>query len=175
MTEPVWPQEPGRPQPIYPDMGYGQYQPASPPGQQPFFVQPRPRTGKRSRWLAIGLPVGLVLVVGGVALAVAGVHSVGEASGAVDRFGAAIRDGRFSDAHGMLCAADRTNVSTEQMAQHYGTGPRVTAYEVADVNVANVNGHSSASAVLVLKTEDGLSNQINLQLVREDGAWRPCP
>jgi len=194
MTEPVWPQQPGAaawtppptvgfpappasyPQPAYPNTTYGQYPPVVPTGQQPFFVQPRPRRGKRSRWLTVGLPIGSVLLVGGcAALVVAGVHSVGQANGAVARYGAAIRDGRFTDAHGMLCEADRTQVSAEQMAQHYATGPRVTGYEVGDVHVSNVNGHSSGSAVLVLRTEDGLSNQLNLPLVRENGAWRPCP
>jgi hypothetical protein len=116
-----------------------------------------------------------LLIGGGAALAVTVVHSVGQANAAVDRYGAAIRDGRFTDAQAMLCGADRAHVSATQMARHYATGPRVTGYQVGEVHVANVNGHSIGSAVLVLKTEDGLSNQLNLPLAREDGAWRPCP
>lgn len=167
--------------PGYPPPGFapGSYGPAgfAPPGYPPPpWMRPRKR---RSRWLTVGLPVGISTVVVAVVtvLIVLGLsvsHDVNAAQDAAAKYGAAVSSGRYTDAQAMLCAQDRSQVTADELAAHY-SNPRVVGYEVLDVNVQDTNGQTGARAVLVLQTDDGLSNQISLDLAKESDGWHPCP
>lgn len=178
------------PPPVY---GPGQYSPAGfPPGPyvQPGFpppsfahgyppppwMQPRKR---HSRWLTVGLPLGIGTLVVAVitTLIVLGIsvsHDVSGAQTAAASYGAAVSSGRYNDAQAMLCTEDKSRVTPDELASHY-SNPRVIGYEVVSVDVQNFNGQTTARAVLLLRTDDGLSNQINLVIAKEADGWHPCP
>ena len=132
---------------------------------------------RHSKWLTVGLPVGLgvALIIGLIVVGVVAIsHAVGPARDAAKSYGAAISQARFADAQAMLCARDRDQVTSDQLAAHYSSPP-VTGYAVTSVNVEDMNGHTSADATLVLSTADGLRDETDLPLVKESGQWRPCP
>ena len=148
------------------------YQPGYPP---PGFAPPRRR---RSRWLTVGLPIGLVLLLGGcgavVTLFVTSIGtSIQPAQQAAKAYAQALVDQRWPDAQAMLCSQDRV-VPPDQLAAHY-SNPRLTGYSVQNVNVSNFNGTVSATAVLRFSTADGLSNTTTLPLTKEGDTWHPCP
>jgi hypothetical protein len=152
--------------PPYPSPGYG-----PPPG----FVPSRRR---RSRWLTVGLPVGLVLLLGGGGAAITlFVTSVGTsikpAEQAANAYAKALVEQRWSDAQAMLCSQDRV-VTPDQLAAHYSR-PQLTGYSVEGVNVMNYNGQVSATATIRFDTADGLYNSTTVPLTKENAAWRPCP
>ena len=148
-----------------------------PPGAYPWAPYPPPRR-RRSRWLTVGLPLGLVLLLGGCAVAVAAFAtsigtSIKPAQEAATAYAEALVHQRWADAQAMLCAQDR-RVTPDQLAAHYAN-PRPTGYAVQGVNVTNYNGKVSAVATLRLDTADGLSNTTSLPLIKEGETWRPCP
>lgn len=154
--------------------------PYAPQGPYPHYGYPPfpPPKKRRSRWLTVGLPVGLVLLLGGCgalfALGTVAVHDVNGATKAADQYGAAVSAGRYEDAQAMLCTVDRNQVTADELAAHY-SNPRVVGYQVSGVNVTSFNGQTTASAVLVLRTADGLSNQIRIGVVKESDGWHACP
>jgi hypothetical protein len=150
---------------------------APPPGAYPWAPYPPPRR-RRSRWLTVGLPLGLVLLLGGCGVAVAAfVTSIGTsikpAQEAATAYAKALVDQRWADAQAMLCAQDR-GVTPDQLAAHYAQ-PRLTDFSVEGVNVTNYNGRVSATATLRIGTADGLSNSTTLPLTKEGDTWHPCP
>ena len=158
---------------------YGQPPPAGPYPWPPYppagFVPPRRR---RSRWLTVGLPIGLVLLLGGcgaaITLFVTSIgSSIGPAQQAATAYAKALVDQRWSDAQAMLCSQDRV-ATADQLAAHYST-PRLTGYTVDGVNVSNVNGQVSATATIRFDTADGLHNSTTLPLTKEGDTWHPCP
>jgi hypothetical protein len=153
--------------------GYGAYPPApyAPPGP--------PVRRRRSRWLTIGLPLGLVLLLGGCATAVVLlVHALGDAIGpakqAADDWAQALVEQRWDDAQGQLCAGDRAVVTAADLSAHYASPP-LTGYRLEGVHVTSVNGDESADAEIAFTTADGLGTRTTLPLAKEDGGWRPCP
>jgi hypothetical protein len=119
-----------------------------------------------------------VVVLGGIIAAVVLLvttvgNAIGPAQKAADAWGAALVAHRWDDAQGMLCGLDRS-VTAEDIADHYGH-PAPTSYEVDGISVSTSNGKTTADAALVLHTADGLSNRVELPLLRENGTWRPCP
>jgi hypothetical protein len=164
---PAWAPPPGQPHPpgAYP------WAPNAPSG----FVPPRRR---RSRWLTVGLPLGMVLLLGGCGAAIALFatsigNSIKPAQQAATAYAEALVGQRWGDAQAMLCSVDR-GVTPDQMAAHYAQ-PRLTGYAVEGVNVVNYNGTVSATATLRLDTADGLSNSMTLPLRKEGDTWHPCP
>jgi hypothetical protein len=153
----------------------GQPPPSGAPPWPPYSPPPRRR---RSRWLTVGLPLGLVLLLGGCGVAVAAlVTSIGSsiqpAQDAATAYAKALVDQRWADAQVLLCSQDRA-VTPDQLAAHYAN-PRPTGYAVQGVNVTNMNGRVSAVATLRLDTADGLSNTTTLPLIKEGDTWHPCP
>lgn len=153
-----------------------------PPGAYPWPPYPPPgyasRRRRRSRWLTVGLPIGLVLLLGGCGAAITlFVTSVGSSIEPAQKAATAYADAlvaqRWGDAQAMLCSQDSV-VTPDQMAAHY-SNPRLTGYSVQNVNVSNVNGKVSATAVLRFSTADGLSNTTTLPLTKEGDTWHPCP
>lgn len=158
---------------------HGQPPPAG-PYPWPQYPPPgfAPRRRRRSRWLTVGLPIGLVLLLGGCGAAITlFVTSIGTsikpAQQAASAYAQALVAQRWSDAQAMLCSQDRT-VTPDQVAAHY-SNPRLTGYTVENVNVTNFNGKVSATAILRFDTADGLSNSITLPLTKEGDSWHPCP
>jgi hypothetical protein len=154
----------------------------TPAGAYPSAPQPPPGVAptrrRRSRWLTVGLPIGLVLLLGGcgavvTVFAISVGNDIKPAEQAATAYADALVDQRWSDAQAMLCSQDRV-VTPEQMAAHYST-PRLTGYTVEGVNVVNYNGKLSATATIRIGTADGLSNSTTLPLRKEGGAWHPCP
>ncbi|WP_131801653.1 Rv0361 family membrane protein [Klenkia soli] len=141
-------------------------------------VGPPLRRRRRSRWLTVGLPVGLVVLVlvgaGGWWLVSAVSGALGPVSESAHRYADALVAGRWADAQGQLCSADRVQVTPEQLAAHYGS-PQLTDVQVIGVSVESSNGEQTGSVQLVLTTADGLDTETTLWMAREDGGWRPCP
>ncbi|SDF45160.1 hypothetical protein SAMN05660324_0155 [Klenkia brasiliensis] len=133
---------------------------------------------RRSRWLTVGLPVGLAVLlllgVGAFVLVRAVSGAVAPVGDAASGYAQALVDGRWADAHGSLCAADRAATTPDDLARRYGS-PQVTGYQVVGVQVESYNGETSATVQLVLSAPGGLDDQTVLPMVQEDGAWRPCP
>jgi len=138
---------------------------------------PAPRR-RRSRWLTVGLPLGVLLSAGLVAAIVVAVHALSgalaPAQQAASSYARALVDGRWNDAQGQLCAHDRSTVTADALAQHYSS-PALTGYRLDGINVSSVNGRSSGEARLVFTTADGLETATVLPLADDDGTWRPCP
>lgn len=168
--------------------------PGPPPGSGPPHAQPppvgaypwapHPPSGfapprrRRSRWLTVGLPIGLVLLLGGcgatITLFVTSVGtSIKPAQQAATTYAKALVEQRWSDAQAMLCSQDRV-ATADQLAAHY-SNPRLTGYTVEGVNVVNYNGQVSATATIRFATADGLSDSTTLPLTKEGGTWHPCP
>ena len=147
-----------------------QHQQWAPPAWTP---QPARR---RSRWLTVGLPVGIVvlaLVVLGL-LAVRGfAGSIGPAQDAARAYATALVEQRWDDAHAMLCEASAEAVTAQELAASFGEPP-LTGSRVEGVNVVWSNGRTTGDATVVLETEGGVPERILLALVEEDGDWRPC-
>lgn len=162
---PGWVPPPGQPAGAYP------WPPYPPPG----YVPPK---RCRSRWLTVGLPIGLVLLLGGcgvlVTLFVTSVGaSIKPAQQAATSFAQALVSHRYSDAQAMLCSRDQS-VTPERIAaqwEHIG----ITGFTVEGVNVSDVNGHLSASAGIRFTTAGGLDSTTTLPLTKESGTWHPCP
>jgi hypothetical protein len=147
--------------------------PAPPP---PGFPRPRRR---HSRWLTVGLPIGVVLFLGGcgavVTLLVTTVgRDVEPAQRAASSYAQALVDQRFAEAQHMMCARDQAAISPAALAEHYFR-PELTAYKVDGLTVTNSNGSVTARADVRFTTTDGLQNSTDLLLVKENGTWRPCP
>lgn len=100
-------------------------------------------------------------------------NAVGPAKQAADAWGAALAAHRWDDAQAMLCGLDRA-VTAEDLAAHYGT-PAPVGYAIDGIQVVSSNGETTAHVQLVLHTADGLSNDEDLPLLRENGTWHPCP
>ncbi|GAB4081339.1 hypothetical protein GCM10028783_22880 [Modestobacter muralis] len=157
-TSPItYPQEPWAP-PAHP------YQPAPP--------------RRRSRWLTIGLPIGvLALVCLGVAVwfgVRAFLGTLGPARTAAEDYATALVEGRWDDAQGQLCESDRSVVTADALAQEYSS-PDVTGYRLEGINVVSSNGRTSGEARLVFETTSGLDTTTVLPLEKDGDTWRPCP
>lgn len=150
--------------------------PYYPPAPPPCAAPPRRR---RSRWLTVGLPVGAVLGLGAIVAAVVLVTrtvsaGIGSAEQAARDYATALVDQRWQDAHEQLCARDRSAITADQLARHYGQ-PRVTGYTVLGVAVSNYDGRSSAQTDIEFRTADGLTTRTEIPLAQDGSRWRPCP
>lgn len=138
---------------------------------------PTPRRG-RSRWLTVGLPVGLVVlaVLGVLAfLVVRGfTEGIRPAQDATRSYASALVDQRWDDAHAMLCRSSAEEFSAEQLATSFGSPP-LTGSSIEGVSVQWSNGRTSGEATVVLESDGGVRERTVLPLVEEDGTWRPCP
>jgi hypothetical protein len=175
--EPPQPPTPGPPPGWAPP--HGQPPPA---GAHPWPAYPpsgyMPPRRRRSRWLTVGLPVGLVLLLGGcgtlITLFVTAVGtSIKPAQQAATSYAQALVGHRWSDAQAMLCSQDQ-GVTSDQISAHYAH-PGLTGYTVEGINVTDVNGKVSATASIRFTTADGLDNATTLPLTKEGGTWHPCP
>ena len=151
------------------------YPAAGPPRWQPLPLQKR----RRSRWLTIGLPLGLLLVLGGCATAVVLlVTTVGGALGparqAGEAYATALVEQRWDDAHAMLCDEARTAVTARQLAAQYGQPP-LTGYSIDGVNVRSSGGQETGDVTIRFVSEGGLDELTLVPLVEDGDRWRPCP
>jgi len=144
--------------------------PAAPPS-------PPATRRRRSRWLTIGLPVGLLVLVGVAAavwLAIGALKdALGPAQDAADGYATALVDERWDDAQSQLCASARTTVTADALAQQYPSD--LTGYRVEGINVTSSNGVTSGEARLVFTTSTGLDTTTVLPLEKDGDIWRPCP
>jgi hypothetical protein len=145
--------------------------PAAPP------VGPAPRR-RRSRWLTVALPLGLLGLVGiGVAVWWA-VHAflgaLAPAQQAATDYATALVDGRWDDAQGQLCTRDRSAVTAGALAEQYSS-PDLTGHRLEGISVVSSNGSTSGEARLVFTTASGPDTTVVLPLEEDGGTWRPCP
>ena len=145
--------------------------PAAPPSP------PAPRR-RRSRWLTVGLPVGLVLLTAlavGVWFAVrALMGALAPAQDAAENYATALVEGRWADAQGQLCFRDRSAVTADALAQQYSSSG-LTGYRIEGISVVTSNGETSGQATVVFTTGSGLDSTTVLPLEEDGGTWRPCP
>ncbi|CCG02120.1 hypothetical protein [Blastococcus saxobsidens] len=157
-----------------PPPGYGPPPSYAPP--PPWSPPPRRR---RSRWLTIGLPVGGVLFLAGlVALVVVAVNgftsSLRPAQEAAEAYATALVDGRWDEAHGMLCRRSAADLTADDLAVLFGDPP-LAGFSIDGIDVAWSNGESSGDVTITFETEGGLQSRTVLGLVEEGEGWRPCP
>ena len=151
--------------------GPQQQWPTAPPAWNP------PEKRRRSRWLTVGLPVGVVLAVLvalGVVVVRGFVGGLEPAQEAAEAYADALVDQRWEDAHAMLCAAGAEESTAGELEASYGEPP-LTGSDVEAVNVTWSNGRTSGDATVVLESDGGVRERVVLDLVEEDGTWRPCP
>ena len=145
--------------------------PAAPP------TPPAPRR-RRSRWLTVGLPLGVLALVGVVLAVWTGIgalrSALGPAQQAARDYATALVDGRWDDAQGQLCARDRAEVTPAALAQRYSS-PDLTGYRLERTDVVSSNGTTSGEARLVFTTASGPGSTTVLPLEEDGGTWHPCP
>lgn len=148
-----------------------------PPGHDAPTPWGPPPKRRRSRWLTIGLPVGLVVVM----LAVVGILAVRGISGgirpaqqAVDAYATALVEQRWDDAHGTLCERSAARFTAEDLAATYGEPP-LTGYAVLGVSVNWSNGRTTGLATVEFTTGSGMPDRTELPLAEEGEDWRVCP
>jgi hypothetical protein len=170
---------PGSPQPgsPYPPSPYPPAAPYPPP--PPYWASgPPPARRRRSRWLTIGLPLGVLLLGGLVALVALFIGTVGKELGpaqeAAGAYAQALVDQRWDDAHGLLCDQGLAGVTPEDLAGHYAQ-PELTGFSIDGISVSNVNGQRSAQAEITFTTADGLTDRTSLPLTHDGTRWEPCP
>ena len=175
------PLPPGYPPPWGgPPAGAGQpYPPTYPYAPSPGSPWVPPAQRRRSRWLTIALPLGVLLVLGGCGTAfvlafTAFTGTVGPATDAGKAYASALVEQRWDDAHAMLCDGARDGITAEQLATRYGR-PRLTGYSIAGVHVQSSGGQSSGEVTVRFVTEDGFEELTVVPMVRDGADWRPCP
>ena len=171
--------DPGRRSPQHSGGGGQPPPPMHPPPASPDRAPPPARKRHRSRWMTIGLPLGVLLVLGGCGTAVvlavnALTGSLGPAMDVGSRYASALVDGRWEDAHALLCDDARARVTSEQLSAQYGRPP-LTGYSIEGADVHSSGGRSTAEVTVRLVTEDGLDQLTVLPLVKDGDEWRPCP
>jgi hypothetical protein len=174
-----FPQPAGSPRPWTGPAAAGQPSPPMYPPPAPPYRAPPVQKRRRSRWLTVGLPLGVLLVLGGCGtVAVLAVYaftgSLGPAMEVGGAYAGALVDQRWDDAHAMLCDEARAAVTAEQLAARYG-GPPLTGYSVEGAYVGSSGGHTSGEVTVRFLTEDGLDELTVVPLVRDGDDWRPCP
>ncbi|RBY94579.1 hypothetical protein DQ244_04615 [Blastococcus sp. TBT05-19] len=137
-----------------------------------------PSTSRRSRWLTIGLPVGVLLLAGLVLVGVLVVRGftqdVRPAQQAVDAYATALVEQRWDDAHGQLCESSAAEFTAEDLAASFGQPP-LARYTVENVSVRWSNGTTAGDATVTFEADGGVRERVSLALVEEGDDWRPCP
>ncbi len=174
-----FPQPSGGPPPSTGPAGARQPLPPMYPPTAPSYWAPPVQKRRRSRWLTIGLPLGVLLVLGGCGtVAVLAMNaftgSLGPAMEVGGAYAGALVDQRWDDAHAMLCDEARATVTAEQLAAQY-TRPSLTGYFIEGTHVGSSGGHTSGEVTVRFLTEDGLDELTVVPLVRDGDDWRPCP
>lgn len=138
---------------------------------------PPPRR-RRSRWLTVGLPVGIVVLVAvgllGYLVVRAFTEGIRPARDATRAYADALVDQRWDDAHAMLCEASAEEFSAQDLATSFGDPP-LTGAGIEGVNVVWSNGRTTGDATIVFETDGGVRERTVMALVEEDDIWRPCP
>ena len=168
---PAWPGAHVGTGPTYPPM----YSSAPLPGSP--WAPPEKR--RPSRWLTVGLPLGVLLVLGasGTALVLvfnAFTGAVGPATDAGKAYASALVEQRWDDAHAMLCEDSRARITPAQLADQHGIPP-LTGYSIAGVEVQSSVGQSSGQVTVRFVTDGGLEQLTVVPLARDGDDWRPCP
>ncbi|QXG75103.1 hypothetical protein KUM42_14810 [Modestobacter sp. L9-4] len=137
-----------------------------------------PAQRRRSRWLTIGLPLGvLALVAVGVAVwfgVRAFLGALGPAQRAAEDYATALVDGRWDDAQSQLCERDRSTVTADALQQQFSTTD-LTGYRLEGISVVSSNGRTTGEARVVFETAGGLDTTTVLPLDKDGDTWRPCP
>ena len=152
------------------------WQPAPP--TPPWAAAPV-RKPRRSRWLTVGLPLGVVLLLGGcsaltVFAVLAAKDSLGPAQDAAGEYATALVEQRWEDAHALLCEPSRSEISADDLEELY-RDPALSGYRVEGVNVRSSNGRTTGDVTLAFETESGLADRTFLPLVKVGEEWQPCP
>jgi hypothetical protein len=121
----------------------------------------------------------VLLVLGGCGAALvmgfnAFTGAVGPATDAGNAYASALVEGRWDDAHAMLCEDSRARISPGQLADQYGRPP-LTDHSIAGVDVRSSLGQSSGEVTVRFVTEGGVEQLTVVPLTKDGDDWRPCP
>lgn len=153
--------------------------PGAPHSSPQYYRGVAPRR-RRSRWLTVGLPVGIALALGGalVWFLLGAVRDLAGALGPAQQnaaaYAQALVDERWSDAHDLLCVQSQSVVTVTDLAEHYGDR-ELTGYRIDGVNIGVHNGVESGRVDITFTTEHGLDDVTTLPLTQDGESWRPCP
>ena len=155
------------------------YPPTYPSAPLPGSPWAPPGKRRRSRWLTVGLPLGVLLVLGAIGTGLVLVFTaftgaVGPATDAGKAYASALVDQQWEDAHAMLCDDARARITPAQLADQYGIPP-LTGYSIAGVEVQSSVGQSSGQVTVRFVTEDGVEQLTIVPLAKDGADWRPCP
>ncbi|MBM3675690.1 MAG: hypothetical protein FJW88_12260 [Actinobacteria bacterium] len=144
----------------------------SPPAAEPYgWTPPAAPTRPRARlgWLAIAIPMVVLIVAGGILAVVLGVGKLTEPIDVTNDFLAALRDERWTDAYDLLCERERVPQSPADFARDLEQYGPVTAYDFKSSEITNSRATTEGTIEL-----DGVENDARVHLRREDGAWKVC-
>jgi hypothetical protein len=77
-------------------------------------------------------------------------------------------------AYGLLSTHTRGSYTRDAFDQCLAKQPKIRSHKVTGVNVANVNGHTSATVNMALTQDSGFTDQHTFTLVEENGGWKVC-
>jgi len=77
-------------------------------------------------------------------------------------------------AYGLLCTQTRGSYTRDAFDQGLAKQPKIRSHKVNGVNVANINGRTSARVTMALTEDSGFTDQHTFTLVKENGGWKVC-
>jgi hypothetical protein len=115
----------------------------------------------------------LGLVVLAAVAAVLWIQLVKPPLDAANDYMSTVMDGDFATAYEMLCAEQQANTSPESLTQlrSYLLGNEFEDYWVSPFDV---NRDGDEATVRVNQDSGNFDSYIELEMVHEDGEWRPC-
>jgi hypothetical protein len=147
------------------------------PGVQPPFVAPPTDGTSRRRWVAVGISVGLaiLLCIGGAA-GVGGVLYLAvrvaqdESQASVRDYLGALRDQNFDKAYGLLCPQLRSTTSRSRFEQIQRDGPRVASFDV------HRGAYQNNELVVPADIDftNGTTNSVTFVMFQDQGAIEVC-
>ena len=149
------------------------------PGVQPPFVAPPTDGTARRRWVAVGISIGLAIllciggagILGGLVWLTVRVAQ-DESQASVRDYLTALRDQDYEKAYGLLCDPIQANTSPTQFARSQRDAPQITSFDVAK---GSFQGED-----LVVPTEidfaDGTASSVTFVMFqdRSSGAIEVC-
>ncbi|GAA2358542.1 hypothetical protein [Dactylosporangium salmoneum] len=145
----------------------------------PYAVPQAPPPKKT--WRVVLIVVGAVLVlccgglgVGGYFLFKGVKEATGPALDAANQFVVNLEHGDTDAAYEQLCAGTRTAYTKDAFADGVAKQPKITAHKTTGVNVASINGRTTATATMTLTLDSGFSEQHAFPMLKESGDWKIC-
>lgn len=85
-----------------------------------------------------------------------------------------LKAGNYQSAYERQCRDSRAAQTAEQFARAQSAQPKITAYKVQGVSVANNNGRVSADVTFRMTRDGGTQVTQDIALLKEDDEWRVC-